>query len=263
MWDDIRYALRLLARSPGYAAVTMLTLAIGIGGTVAIFSAVYSVLLAPLPYPDADAIVVPVSTNTARGFDRASVPYADYVDWREQRDVFAYVALWRPIPLDVAGEEKPERVEAGQVSDGFFDVLGVRPIAGRLFSAADHEPGPTRGVVISYGLWQRAFGGAPEVLQRTLRIGGTPIPIVGVLGPRAVWPDEQALWLPLKPSQFASEDLARRDNMIFESIARLKPGVAQPQRAHAGAAAGRVVFQGVRRFLPRAGECRQHAEQEQ
>src|SRR5882672_6436925 len=151
MFDDIRYALRLLARSPGYAIVAMLTLAIGIGGTVAIFSAVYSVLLAPLPYPDADAIVVPVSTNAARGFDRASVPYADYLDWREQRDIFTHVAVWRPIPIDVAGDDKPERVEAGQVSDAFFDVLGVKPLVGRTFDAADHDAGPTRGVVISYG----------------------------------------------------------------------------------------------------------------
>src|SRR5204863_8276807 len=128
------------ARSPGYATVAMLTLAIGIGGTVAIFSAVYSVLLAPLPYPDADAIVVPVSTNAARGFDRASIPYADYVDWREQRDVFAHVAVWRPVPVDVAGGDAPERVEAAQVSNAFFDVLGIRPIVGRTFRADEHDP---------------------------------------------------------------------------------------------------------------------------
>ena len=241
MMDDVRYALRLLGRSPGYATVAMLTLAIGIGGTVAIFSAVYSVLLAPLPYPDADAIVVPVSTNAARGFDRASIPYADYVDWREQRDVFAHVAVWRPIPIDVAGDDKPERVEAGQVSEAFFDVLGVKPLVGRLFEAADHDASPTRGVVISYGLWQRAFGGAPDVLARKLRLGGTPLPILGVLGPRAVWPDEQALWLPLKPSRFGEDERTRRDNMIFQSIARLKPGVqVQTGRARVAAIAERV-----------------------
>jgi putative ABC transport system permease protein len=241
MWDDVRYALRLLVKSPGYAAVAMVTLTIGIGGTVAIFSAVYSVLLAPLPYPDADAIVVPVSTNAARGFDRASVPYADYLDWREQRDVFAHVAVWRPVPLDVAGTGAPERVDAGLVSAGFFDVLGVKPIAGRTFEPADHEAGPTRGAVISYGLWQRALGGAPDVLARTLRIGGTPVPIVGVLGPRAVWPDDQALWLPLKPSQFDEDERSRRDNMIFESIARLKPGISlQTGRARVAAIAERV-----------------------
>jgi putative ABC transport system permease protein len=241
MIDDMRYALRLLVKSPGYASIALLTLAIGIGGSVAIFSACYSVLLAPLPYPDADAIVVPVSTNAGRGFDRASIPYADYVDWREQRDVFAHVAVWRPVPLDVAGTDAPERVEAGQVSAEFFDVLGVTPIVGRTFEPADHEPGPTRGIVISYGLWQRAFGGAPDVLARKLRIGGTPVPIIGVLGARAVWPDEQALWLPLEPSQFTEDQRSRRDNMIFESIARLKPGVSlQAGRARVAAIAERV-----------------------
>ena len=86
MIDDIRYAIRLLMKNRGYATVAVVTLALGIGGTVAIFSAVYAVLLAPLPYPEADRIVVPVSTNAGRGFDRASVPYADYVDWRTQHD---------------------------------------------------------------------------------------------------------------------------------------------------------------------------------
>src|SRR5438552_695933 len=83
------------------------------GGTVGMFSAFYAVLLAPLPYPHASAIVVPVSTNSARGIDRGSIPYGDYQDWREQKDVFAHVAVWRPVPVDVAGGDKPERVEAG------------------------------------------------------------------------------------------------------------------------------------------------------
>src|SRR5215212_1895295 len=123
MADDLRYAIRMLIKNPGYAGVAIATLALGIGGTVAMFSAFYAVLLAPLPYRDPGAIVVPVSTNAARGFDRASIPYADYVDSSEQRDVFEHVAVWRPVPVDVAGNDAPERVEAGQVSNEFFDVL--------------------------------------------------------------------------------------------------------------------------------------------
>src|SRR6185503_19788626 len=107
MIEDFRFATRVLLKSPAYSLVALLKLALGIGATVAIFSAVYAVLLAPLPYPDRDALVVPVSTNSARGFDRASVPYADYLDWRQQRDVFSHVAVWRPVPVDVAGGDRP------------------------------------------------------------------------------------------------------------------------------------------------------------
>src|SRR5205809_7716981 len=99
MIEDFRYAFRAMVKNSGYATVAAGTLAIGIGSTIAMFSAFHAVLLARLPYPDARAIVVPVSTNAARGIDRASIPYADYEDWREQRDVFAHVAAWRPIPI--------------------------------------------------------------------------------------------------------------------------------------------------------------------
>ena len=96
MIEDLRYALRVLLKTPAYSLIAVVTLALGIGATVAIFSAVHAALLAPLPYPDSRAVVVPVSTNAARGFDRASVPYADYVDWRDERETFAHVAVWRP-----------------------------------------------------------------------------------------------------------------------------------------------------------------------
>src|SRR4029450_11739539 len=122
--------------------------------------AVYVSLRAPLPYPDPDALVVPVSTNAARGFDRASVQYADYLDWREQRDIFTRVARWPPTAVDVAGSTAmPERVEAAEVGEAFFDVLGVRPMVGRTFEAADHDVTSARVAVISYGLWQRTLGG--------------------------------------------------------------------------------------------------------
>ncbi len=226
MIEDLRYALRTIIKQPGYSAVAVATLAIGIGGTVAMFSAFHAILLAALPYPNAREIVVPVSTNNARGFDRASVPYADYEDWRNERDVFAHVAVWRPVAVDVAGVDQPERVEAAQVSNEFFDVLGITPIVGRTFAPQEHENAAARVAIVSYGLWQSMLGGAPDVLTRQLRIGGVPVAIVGVLAPKAVWPDEHKLWLPLKPGLFAAEDRERRDNMIFQSIARLKPGVA-------------------------------------
>src|SRR5262245_36569083 len=218
MIEDFRFATRALLKSPAYSLVALLTLALGIGATVAIFSAVYAVLLAPLPYPEPDALVVPVSTNAARGFDRASVPYADYLDWREQRDIFAHVAVWRPTAVDIAsGTATPERVEAAVVGEAFFDVLGVRPLVGRTLEAADQDVKSARVAVISHGLWQRTLGGVPDVLDRELRIGGVPVRIVGVLPPDVMWPAEQQIWLPLRPAQFGDNVLSRRDNFIFQA----------------------------------------------
>ena len=242
MIEDFRFATRVLLKSPAYSLVALVTLALGVGATVAIFSAVYAVLLAPLPYPDPDALVVPVSTNAARGFDRASVPYADYLDWREQRDIFTHVAVWQPTAVDVAGSTAmPERVEAAEVGQAFFDVLGVRPMVGRTFEAADHDVKSARVAVISYGLWQRTLGGVPDVLDRDLRIGGVPVRIVGVLPPDSTWPAEQQIWLPLRPAQFGEDVRSRRDNFIFQAIARLAPGVTiAAGRTRVAAIAARV-----------------------
>jgi putative ABC transport system permease protein len=242
MIDDLRFAVRVLLKSPGYSLVALVTLGLGIGATVAIFSAVYAVLLAPLPYPDPDALVVPVSTNAARGFDRASVAYADYLDWREQRDIFAHVAVWQPTAVDVVGSTAtPERIDGAKVGEAFFDVLGVRPLVGRTFEAADHDVKSARVAVISYGLWQRALGGVPDVLDRDLRIGGVPVRIVGVLPPDSMWPAQQQIWLPMRPAQFPEDVRSRRDNLIFQAIARLAPGVTiTAGRTRVAAIAARV-----------------------
>jgi putative ABC transport system permease protein len=200
------------------------------------------VLLAPLPYPNPHELVVPVSTNAERGFDRASVPYADYLDWRDQRDIFANVAVWQPTAVDVAsGTAMPEHVDAAEVGEAFFDVLGVRPMVGRTFGAADHDVKGARVAVISYDLWQRTLGGAPDVLDRDLRIGGVPVRVVGVLPPDGMWPAEQQIWLPMRPAEFREDTLSRRDNMIFQAIARLAPGVTiEAGRTRVAAIAARV-----------------------
>ncbi|HZW73904.1 MAG TPA: ABC transporter permease, partial [Caldimonas sp.] len=185
---------------------------------------------------------MPVSTNAARGFDRASVPYADYLDWREQRDIFTHVAVWQPTAVDVAASTvMPERVEAAEVGEAFFDVLAVRPMVGRTFEAGDHDVKSARVAVISHGLWQRTLGGVPDVLDRDLRIGGEPVRIVGVLPPDSMWPAEQQIWLPLRPAQFGENVRSRRDNFIFQAIARLAPRVTiAAGRARVAAIAARV-----------------------
>jgi putative ABC transport system permease protein len=239
--NDITYALRLLRRAPAYTLTAIAALAVGLGSTIAIFSAVYAILYRPLPLNDSARLVVPVSTNPARGFDRASVPYADYEDWRAQRDVFDAVAVYRQVPLDLAGTEAAERVDGLQVSDGYFRTMAALPSAGRLLVDADYLADAARAVVISDRLWRTHFGADANVAGRTVRIGGVTYVVAGVIDSRRAWPLKVDLWLPLLPASLDADARTRRDNMIFQSVARLRTGVSREQgRARVGAIAARV-----------------------
>jgi putative ABC transport system permease protein len=234
---DVVYAIRSLSRSAGYALVAFLTLALGIGATSAIFAAVDTILLRRMPYANADRLVVPVSINTKRGGDDgSSVSYADYEDWLKESSIFESVALWRPIQTDLTGAGDPERITAIQVSAEFFRVMEVAPVLGRIFVPADHGPEAARVTLLTHKLWQQRFGGASDVVGRQLRLGGTQFEVAGVLPAGAVWPDEGQVFTPLRPARLDAEDKARRDNMIFLSIARLKPGV-EVEQANAAMAA--------------------------
>jgi putative ABC transport system permease protein len=223
--SDVRFAVRLLLRSPVHTITAALALALGIGATVAIFSAVYAVLYRPLPLPAADRLVVPVSINARRGIDRASVPYADYADWRNEREVFESVALYRPVALDLSGDAAPERVNGLQASEDYFAVMAVGPIAGRLFTAADYAANAAPAVVLGDGLWRRRFGADPSIAGKTVRLAGVTMTVAGVVDAGPLWPREIDIWLPLKSTVLPADILNRRDNMIYQSIARLKPGV--------------------------------------
>ncbi|MEX2271094.1 MAG: ABC transporter permease, partial [Vicinamibacterales bacterium] len=221
----MKYAIRSLRRTPGYTFIAIAALALGIGANAAIFGAVDTVLLRPLPYPHADRLVVPVSENAARDIEQGSISFADYEDWKRETEVFEHVALWRPINIDVTGSGDPERIVAGQVSEDFFPLVDATLVAGRPFMPNDHGMSAPRVTVLAFDLWQRRFGGDAGALGRTLTVGGTPHEIVGILADRAAWPEEAQLFLPLRPAQFAAEDLARRDNLIFLALARLRDGV--------------------------------------
>src|SRR4029453_14074851 len=163
MRRDVIHAVKSLRRAPGYLRVALLTLALGIGANSAIFAAVDTILLRPMPYAHPDRLVVPVSENVARGIlANASVSYADYVDWRSASDIFEAVALWRPVTVDLTGVGQPERIRAVQVSREYFQVMTMTPVAGRPLLPAEHESQAPRAAVISSRLWQRLFGRTPE-----------------------------------------------------------------------------------------------------
>jgi putative ABC transport system permease protein len=238
---DARYALRSLNRQRGFAVTAVLALGIGIGATAAIFAAVDAVLLRPMLFPHADRLVVPVSENHARRIDRASVTYADYEDWSRQPDVFAAVEVFGGGFADVTGIGDPERVRISGVSEQFFELIDVTPIAGRTLQRADHRPGAPSVVVMAEPFWRQRFGGSPDTIGRTIRVGGVSREIVGILPARQVWPDNVVLFVPMVPASFNADVRTRRDNMIFGSLARLKDGISvDVARARVAAIATRV-----------------------
>ena len=225
---DLLVAARALGQARGFTALAVITLALGIGATTAIFAAVDTILIRPLPYAHADRLVVPTSVHRARNHFNGSIAFADYMDWRQER-VFRDVAAWRQITVDLNEHGEPERAEAAQVTEEFFRLGEATFIAGRGFVPADHEPKAARVTVISYGLWQRRFGGDLSALGKTVRVAGTPVEIIGILPARAVYPDTVSLYLPMRPATFNRDVLERRDNMIFQAIARLNDGVTIEQ----------------------------------
>ena len=222
LWQDARYGVRILRRAPLFTAVAILTLAIGVGATTSMYSAVRGVLLRPLPYPESERLVVPRSRDVQTGEDW-SISLVDYDEW--QRDgVFEHVAVYSEIELNAAGMDAPERLDAVQVSDEFFDVLGVRPQLGRTFVEEDHGATSPSSVVISHGLWQRRFGGAADVLERTLRLRGQSYDIIGVLPATGAFPEYADVWVPFLFGSTQLEANRRPDNYVYAGIARLARG---------------------------------------
>jgi putative ABC transport system permease protein len=230
LFQDLRYSIRVLLKKPGFTLIAVATLALGIGANTTIFSFVNAVLLRPLPYKDADQLVVPITFNDARGSDDGSITYADYLDWKNE-NIFSNVAVMSLLSTAdlTGGDGEPERVQVAAVSQDYFDVMGSQPILGRVFSDDDYKAsGPARGLVITYGLWKRRFGGDPEILNNKIYLNGRPYSVYGVMPPDSLWPEERDIIAPLAVGT-PDPDLLRRDNMIFSGIARLKPDVPPAQ----------------------------------
>jgi predicted permease len=185
-----------------------------------------------LLFPHADRLFVPVSENVGRNIRRANVTFADYEDWRREVSIFAEVALYRATAGDLSGDGEPERVRFAFVTERYFALVDVVPIAGRVLGAADFQVGAPTVAVIGERLWRRRFGGRPDIVGRTATLGGVAREIVGVLPERRVWPDESELWLPIAAAALDQDARTRRDNMIFGGLARLRDDVS-PDRANA------------------------------
>ena len=233
MFQDLLFALRTFRFRPGFAAVAVLTLAVGIGANTAVFSVVHGVLLEPLPYADPDRLVQIWEVNPARNWTNETVAPANFLDWHARSRSFAsmayYVGSSTRVPglddVTLTGDGDPERVRAMNVSTNFFAVLGAAPVLGRTFHDDESLQGRPRVVVLSDGFWRRRFGADPTVVERTIALDGVATQVVGVMPAAFHVPGAAAdVWVPLVPNPQEFPQM-RRPHWL-RVIARLAPGVS-------------------------------------
>jgi putative ABC transport system permease protein len=221
--QDLRYALRALARAPGFSAVAILTLALGIGATTIVYSLVDGILLKPLPIADPDRVVL--ARTLARNKSEISVSFPDFQDWVARAKSFEKLGAWRGFPSNLTGFGQPRQINVRQVTANLFDVLGVQPILGRGLTAADDQPGVDRVCLISYGFWQRELGGDRSAIGRRITLDETPVTVVGVLPRDFTIAREEDAFLPfgnfLRPGSFM---YGRGNHFGLAAIGRLAPG---------------------------------------
>jgi putative ABC transport system permease protein len=240
LWQDLRYGARLLLKHPAFTLIAVITLALGIGGNTAIFTVVNAALLRSLPYQEPERLIYLRETTPQKSFPRREASYPDFLDWRQNQSFSGMAAYAGGGGFTLMGSDGPERIMAGRVTGNFFAVLGVEPLLGRLFREDEDQPNAERVVTLSYGFWQRRFGGDPKVVGQTLNLSGDAYTIVGVLPPTFQFAPRGTVevWAPWRPND---AQLTRRFMHWVNVIARLKPGVSEAQaQAEMQTIAGRI-----------------------
>jgi putative ABC transport system permease protein len=223
--QDMRYALRQLRKGPGFTAVAVITLALGIGANTAIFSVVNGVLLRPLPFKDAERLVRVWHVPPAKSFPGIStfaVSAANYLDWEKQNQVFERMAIYTYQGLTLTGGDKPEQVDTCAASSGFFETLGVAPMLGRVYSPDEDQQGRSNVVVLSYRFWQEHFGSNRDIVGRNITMDGQQFLVAGVMPAAFRFPDFAQMW---KPMGWTDQERAVRGEHHYMVVGRLRPGV--------------------------------------
>ncbi|MGB8541761.1 MAG: ABC transporter permease [Candidatus Acidiferrales bacterium] len=225
-FQDIRYAIRTLGKSPGFTAIVVLTLALGIGANTAIFSVVNAVLLAPLPYSQPNQLVMVWISNIPRGDKIAPASGGDFAEWKSGNNVFSGMAASSDEIFTLTGAGEPQNVIGYQFSADYFRLLGARPELGRTFLDEEDRPGGADVVILSDAIWRRGFSADPHVVGKSITLTGKPFTVVGVMPPNFKYPSTVELWTPLAlPTSY----LTNYDDTPLRIMARLKPGVTLKQ----------------------------------
>jgi putative ABC transport system permease protein len=238
LWQDLRYGIRMLLKSPGFTAVAVFTIALGIGANTAIFSVVNAVLLRPLSYQDPELLVLLWEKFTRLGLDRVVVSASEFRDYRDQTTSFEQIAAFDYESFNLTGENEPERIQGAVVSPSLFPLLGVKPVLGRTFTPEENGPGKDDVVIVGHGLWQRRFGSDPGAVGRRIALDGRSFTIIGVMPKDFQFPlalfnvvggefvGQAELWAPVT---FTQTQLKARGSRSYGVVARLKSGVSQGQ----------------------------------
>jgi putative ABC transport system permease protein len=246
--QDIRYTVRALRTNAAFAAAAIVCTALGVGAAATIFSAVHATLIRPLPFEKPDELVAVYGAIPAKNVTGANISYPDYVSWRDESKTFAQLGMWTWTSPSFTGTGAggAERVDGAQVTASLFPLLGVRPIMGRTFSESEAREGSDHVVVLGYALWQRRFGGDPEIIGKTVSVDLQPYTVIGVMPRGFAFPERGQAWTPFVPER--GDERGNRGNA--GAIGRLKPGLA-------AAAAQRdldVIMERLEREFPRDNE---------
>ncbi|MGZ5504499.1 MAG: ABC transporter permease [Chthoniobacterales bacterium] len=227
---DLRYAVRMLMKSPAFSVIAVLALGLGIGANTAIFSVVNAVLLRPLPYPDPSQLILVRERTTT--FESGSVSYPNYLDWRAGQRSFTDLALVRREPLNfaiVGGDASPDRVNGARITYNYLSILGMKPLLGRDLTEADDRPGSAPVILIGESLWRTRFGKSQKVLGQQVLVDGVQREIIGIVPEEVKFPRLAQVWVPLGELRKEGNVLQRGNHPGFSALGRLKAGVSLTQ----------------------------------
>lgn len=224
--QDVRYGVRMMLKKPGFTAIAVITLALGIGANTAVFSVVNGVLLRPLPYKNVETILTVWQQNSKTGEKEDGASPANVLDWGERNEVFERLAAAEPYSHRLSGSGDPESFRSWLVSDGFFEILGVGALQGRTFLPDEYKDGNERVVVIGERFWRGRFGGDPGIIGQSLQLNGQPHTVVGVMPSAFEFPSGRVMWA---PRIVRDRDKQDRGSGYIKVIARVKPGVTREQ----------------------------------
>ncbi len=223
LFQDVRYAIRMLRKSPGFTFVAAITLALGIGANTTIFSAMNAVVFQPFSFQNQDRLVMLWERHFEMGYTRGSVAPGNFNDWREQDQTFDQIVAINQSYFDITEGDQPERYAGYKVSAAFFDLFGVKPLLGRTFTPEEGQPGRNEVVVLKHSLWLNRFSADPEIVGKTISLNGKNFNCVGVMGPEFNFPfNGGEMWTPLV---FDSKEQTNRSNHYLQVLGLLKPGV--------------------------------------
>jgi putative ABC transport system permease protein len=244
LFRDFRYALRTLRRAPGFTAVAVLTLALGIGANTAIFSVVYAVLLKPLPFTNPDQLFTAFQANNQQGIDETGCSYPNFEEWRAQNHVFSELAGILAHQLTLTGHGQPSVVNTSVVTPELFALLDVKPLAGRIFFSQDGKQGAAPVVLISEELWRGKFGEDPKIVGTSINLDKRPFTVIGIIPAAFRTPffnTKQEVWIPLVQDPVFSIFMPKREVHLLPALGRLKPGISVAEaQAEMDAISGRL-----------------------